>query len=92
MGAGQQFGEHALRAARAYGAAADHYERPQLGFWNRHGAATDGFPNGSMLVAASAAVAVAASDLPGGSLIRTTDSGVTWTVVQRLPTGPERGT
>jgi len=35
-----QFGEHAQRAARAYGAAADHYTRPQLGFWDRFGAAT----------------------------------------------------
>ena len=45
----------------------------------------DGFPNGSTLVAASATVAAAASDLPGGSLIRTTDGGATWTVVQRPP-------
>jgi ubiquinone/menaquinone biosynthesis C-methylase UbiE len=28
------------RAARTYGAAADHYDRPALGFWDRHGAAT----------------------------------------------------
>jgi ubiquinone/menaquinone biosynthesis C-methylase UbiE len=28
------------RAARTYGAAADHYERPALGFWDRYGAAT----------------------------------------------------
>jgi len=40
MEAGQQFGEYALRAARTYGAAADHYERPQVGFWDRFGAAT----------------------------------------------------
>jgi ubiquinone/menaquinone biosynthesis C-methylase UbiE len=31
---------HAQRAARAYGAAADHYTRPALSFWNRFGAAT----------------------------------------------------
>ena len=40
MEAGQQFGEYALRAARTYGAAADHYDRPQVGFWDRFGAAT----------------------------------------------------
>jgi SAM-dependent methyltransferase len=28
------------RAARTYGAAADHYVRPALGFWDRYGAAT----------------------------------------------------
>ena len=28
------------RAARTYGAAADHYTRPALGFWDRFGAAT----------------------------------------------------
>jgi ubiquinone/menaquinone biosynthesis C-methylase UbiE len=39
MGAGQ-FGEHAQRAARTYGAAADHYDRAPLGFWDRFGAAT----------------------------------------------------
>lgn len=32
--------DHAARAARAYGAAADHYLRPALGFWDRFGAAT----------------------------------------------------
>jgi ubiquinone/menaquinone biosynthesis C-methylase UbiE len=31
---------HALRAARTYGAAADHYSLPSLGFWDRFGAAT----------------------------------------------------
>src|SRR5215831_10806536 len=36
----QSLGEHALRAARTYGAAADHYSRPALGFWDRFGAAT----------------------------------------------------
>jgi ubiquinone/menaquinone biosynthesis C-methylase UbiE len=40
MGADQRFGEYALRAARAYGAAADHYDRAPLGFWNRFGAET----------------------------------------------------
>jgi ubiquinone/menaquinone biosynthesis C-methylase UbiE len=39
MDAGQ-FGEHAQRAARAYGAAADHYDRAPLGFWDKFGAAT----------------------------------------------------
>ena len=37
---GQPLGEHARRAARAYGAAADHYRLPSLGFWDRFGAAT----------------------------------------------------
>jgi SAM-dependent methyltransferase len=32
--------EQVLRAARTYGAAADHYTRPALGFWDRFGAAT----------------------------------------------------
>ena len=32
--------EHAARASRTYGAAADHYQRPALGFWDRSGAAT----------------------------------------------------
>ena len=38
--AGQPLSEHALRAARTYGAAADHYGLPTLGFWDRFGAAT----------------------------------------------------
>jgi ubiquinone/menaquinone biosynthesis C-methylase UbiE len=33
-------GEHLQRAARTYGAAADHFSRPALGFWDRYGAAT----------------------------------------------------
>jgi len=33
-------GEHVQRAARAYGAAADHYRLPALSFWDRFGAAT----------------------------------------------------
>jgi ubiquinone/menaquinone biosynthesis C-methylase UbiE len=36
----QPLGEHALRAARTYGAAADHYGLASLGFWDRYGAAT----------------------------------------------------
>jgi len=32
--------DHAARAARTYTAAADHYLRPALGFWDRWGAAT----------------------------------------------------
>jgi ubiquinone/menaquinone biosynthesis C-methylase UbiE len=32
--------EHSARAARTYGAAADHFLRPALGFWDRFGAAT----------------------------------------------------
>jgi ubiquinone/menaquinone biosynthesis C-methylase UbiE len=38
--AGDLLDEHAVRAARAYGAAADHYLLPALGFWDRFGAAT----------------------------------------------------
>jgi ubiquinone/menaquinone biosynthesis C-methylase UbiE len=33
-------GEQMQRAARTYSAAADHYRRPALGFWDRFGAAT----------------------------------------------------
>ncbi len=32
--------EHTKRAARTYGAAADHYSLPSLSFWDRFGAAT----------------------------------------------------
>jgi ubiquinone/menaquinone biosynthesis C-methylase UbiE len=37
---GQLQREHSARAARTYTAAADHYLRPALGFWDRWGAAT----------------------------------------------------
>src|SRR6516165_7785641 len=37
---GQLQREHAARAARTYAAAADHYLRPSLSFWDRWGAAT----------------------------------------------------
>ena len=37
---GQFQREHSARAARTYAAAADHYLRPALGFWDRWGAAT----------------------------------------------------
>jgi len=40
MGNDQPLSEHAGRAARAYGAAADHYGSAALGFWDRFGAAT----------------------------------------------------
>jgi ubiquinone/menaquinone biosynthesis C-methylase UbiE len=40
MQAGQPPSEHAQRAARTYGAAADHYRRAALSFWDRYGAAT----------------------------------------------------
>jgi len=33
-------GEHVERAARTYSAAADHFNDPALGFWDRYGAAT----------------------------------------------------
>jgi ubiquinone/menaquinone biosynthesis C-methylase UbiE len=36
----QSLGEHAQRAARTYGAAADHYADDALSFWDRFGAAT----------------------------------------------------
>ena len=36
----QPLDEHARRAARTYGAAADHYGLASLGFWDRFGAAT----------------------------------------------------
>jgi hypothetical protein len=45
-------------------------------------ATPDEYPNGSTLEAASPATAVAASDLPGNPLIRTTDGGTTWRAVQ----------
>src|SRR3984957_19350350 len=37
---GQLQREHAGRATRTYAAAADHYMRPALGFWDRWGVAT----------------------------------------------------
>jgi ubiquinone/menaquinone biosynthesis C-methylase UbiE len=40
MGSDQPLSEHARRAARVYGAAADHYGSATLGFWDRFGAAT----------------------------------------------------
>jgi len=40
MQADQPLSEHARRAARTYGAAADHYGLASLGFWDRFGAAT----------------------------------------------------
>jgi hypothetical protein len=40
MREGLPLNEHARRAERAYGAAADHYDRAALSFWDRYGAAT----------------------------------------------------
>jgi ubiquinone/menaquinone biosynthesis C-methylase UbiE len=40
MQADQPLSEHARRAERTYGAAADHYDGAALGFWDRFGAAT----------------------------------------------------
>ncbi|MGO8961507.1 MAG: class I SAM-dependent methyltransferase [Streptosporangiaceae bacterium] len=40
MGLDQPLSEHALKAARTYGAAADHYGLGSLSFWDRFGAAT----------------------------------------------------
>jgi hypothetical protein len=45
------------------------------------------YPNGSTLEAATPTTAVAADDLPGSSLIRTTNSGATWSAVQAPPDG-----
>jgi len=39
-GPDQPLGEHTLRAARTYGAAADHYGLATLSFWDRFGTAT----------------------------------------------------
>jgi SAM-dependent methyltransferase len=39
-GTGPPLSEHGRRAARAYGAAADHYGKAALSFWDRFGAAT----------------------------------------------------
>ena len=36
----QPLGEHAARAARTYGAAADHYGLASLSFWDRYGSET----------------------------------------------------
>ena len=40
MQAGPQYGDHLRRAADTYGAAADHYTRDALSFWDRFGSAT----------------------------------------------------
>ena len=40
MQAGPPLGEHAERAARTYGDAADHYTKAALSFWDRFGSAT----------------------------------------------------
>jgi len=40
MQAGPQYGDHVRRAADTYGAAADHYTRDALSFWDRFGSAT----------------------------------------------------
>jgi ubiquinone/menaquinone biosynthesis C-methylase UbiE len=40
MQTGQPFSDPARRAARTYGAAADHYSLPALSFWDRFGSAT----------------------------------------------------
>jgi ubiquinone/menaquinone biosynthesis C-methylase UbiE len=40
MGPPPSGSEHVQRAARTYGAAADHFSKPALGFWDRYGAAT----------------------------------------------------
>src|SRR5215475_980963 len=39
MGTQPSDSEHVQRAARTYGAAADHFGNPALGFWDRYGAA-----------------------------------------------------
>ena len=45
------------------------------------------YPNGSTLAAASPATAIAASNLPGHPLIRSTDGGASWTAIQPPPDG-----
>jgi ubiquinone/menaquinone biosynthesis C-methylase UbiE len=40
MGTEPPGGEHVERAARTYSAAADHFNDPALGFWDRYGTAT----------------------------------------------------
>jgi hypothetical protein len=45
----------------------------------------NGFPNGASLAGASATVAVAASSMPDSPIVRTSDAGTTWRVVQAAP-------
>jgi SAM-dependent methyltransferase len=65
--------EHLRRAARTYGAAADHYRRPALSFWDRFGAATVArlqlAPGGSVLDLCCGA---GASAIPAARLVGAT--------------------
>jgi ubiquinone/menaquinone biosynthesis C-methylase UbiE len=69
--------EHALRAARTYGAAADHYQRAALSFWDRFGGATVSrlrlAPGGTVLDlccgAGASAIPAARAVGPGGRVL-----------------------
>ena len=69
--------EHALRASRTYGAAADHYRRAALSFWDRFGAATVSrlrlAPGGTVLDlccgAGASAIPAARAVSPGGTVL-----------------------
>src|SRR6516164_9405439 len=69
--------EAVRRAARTYGAAADHYDRPALGFWDRYGAATVarlGLPAGASVLdvccgAGASAIPAAQAVGPSGRVV-----------------------
>ena len=69
--------EAVRRAARTYGAAADHYDRPALGFWDRYGAATVarlGLPTGASVLdvccgAGASAIPAARAVGPSGRVV-----------------------
>ena len=69
--------EAVRRAARTYGAAADHYDRPALGFWDRYGAATVarlGLPAGASVLdvccgAGASAIPAARAVGPSGRVV-----------------------
>ena len=69
--------EHALRASRPYGAAADHYRQAALSFWDRFGAATVSrlrlAPGGTVLDlccgAGASAIPAARAVSPGGTVL-----------------------
>jgi ubiquinone/menaquinone biosynthesis C-methylase UbiE len=77
MATDEPAGEHALRASRTYGAAADHYRRAALSFWDRFGAATVSrlrlAPGGTVLDlccgAGASAIPAARAVGPGGSVL-----------------------
>ena len=69
--------EAVRRAARTYGAAADHYDQPALGFWDRYGAATVarlGLPAGASVLdvccgAGASAIPAAQAVGPSGRVL-----------------------